>query len=59
MNVDKHKNGLLITPETDFEEQVLLEMFPRSEDSKHTVFIKSGITPADIVGLKIVCKDKE
>jgi len=58
MKVSKQKDGLLIMPETEFEEEVLCEMFPSNENSKHTVFMKLGMTASEIVGLKILAQDK-
>ena len=59
MRVIKDKNGLLIMPETEFEETILCEMFPRNNDSKHTVFMKCGASVGDIVGLKVVAQSSE
>jgi len=53
MKVVKDKNALLITPETEFEEQVLCEMFPNNGNSKYTVFMKCGLSVGDIIGLKV------
>ena len=41
------KNRMIITPETDFEEEYL------SRYSSSKVWLKCGLTPADIVGLII------
>ncbi len=55
MKVHLEKDGLLITPETEFEEEALEDMFPPTKtEDPHTAFLKTGITPAEIVGLKIV-----
>lgn len=54
MKVDIMHDGLLIVPETDFEEQFLKEKFLFE---KYEVFAKTGITPADFLGLMIRKKD--
>lgn len=49
------KESLLIKPETDFEENWLVQHY---EISNCTVYIKRGASIADILGLKIY-KEKE
>lgn len=52
MKVELTKHGLMIVPETDFEEQYLgIYRNRRRQDLK--VFLKRGMTPKDIVGLRI------
>ena len=42
---------ILIEPETDFELQVISKF--GHDDKKIKAFLKCGLTPADIIGLKI------
>ena len=50
MKVKLHDTrGLIVVPETEFETEVLVKMF--RSDSK--AWLKSGLTPADTVGLVI------
>lgn len=44
-------DSLLVVPETDFETQVLKQMFP--VDNNYRAFIKTGTMQKEIVGLKI------
>ena len=55
MKVELLKNGLLVSPETDFEEQVLCKMFPHGKTAK--AFLKCGTTPAEVLGIKVTCLD--
>lgn len=41
----------MIIPETDFEQDVLCEIFPSGVT--HKAFIKTGITSSEIIGLKV------
>lgn len=50
INLLQDEKGLLIVPETDFEEDFIRSM--QLESLK--VFVKTGLTPKDIIGLKIV-----
>ena len=46
--------GLMIVVETEFEAEVLTKMFPtQPSGSSHRAWIKSGQTPADVMGLVI------
>ena len=55
MKVHLEEDGILIVPETEFEEEVLEDLFPATKiQDPHTAFIKTGTTPAEIVGLRVV-----
>jgi hypothetical protein len=54
MKVVIEKNGLLVVPETDFEEEYLRTFH---DQSKLTAFLKHGATLQDLVGLKIEKKE--
>ena len=49
MEINIQNDGLLIMPQTEFEEQWI----SRIRFRKMNVYVKSGLTPAEIVGLKI------
>jgi len=49
------EGGLILLPETEFEELALVEILPHSVT--HKAFIKTGLSPAEIVGLRIERKD--
>jgi len=51
MEITIEKNGILIVPETKFEEDYLSEEFSCEKELK--VFLKRGMGAGDIVGLKI------
>jgi len=53
MKVEILDDGLIIVPETQFEEKMLVKMYCRKDDKCFTAFIKCGTTPADVIGLKI------
>ena len=55
MKVEVFDEGFLIVPETDFEEQYLHDKFSDDED-QYVVYHKTGLTPADYLGVKIVKK---
>ena len=58
MKVSILKDHLLVVPETEFEEDWLLNLYQQGVD--HSAFIKTGLTLNDILGLKIVPrKEKE
>ena len=59
MKVELSSGGLLIVPETDFEECYLDELVPRGENTKFEGFIKTGLTPADKLGLKLVRREEK
>lgn len=50
INLLDDEKGLLIVPETDFEETFIRSMHLDSLKA----FVKTGLTPKDIIGLKIV-----
>jgi hypothetical protein len=50
-NINIDSKYLMIVPETEFEEQTLTQAFPLGRSFK--CFVKTGLTPADIIGLKI------
>jgi len=53
MKIELSKNNMIIVPETDFETE-WLQCFEVGK-----VFHKTGLTPADYIGLKIRRKDSE
>jgi len=53
MKIELSKNNMIIVPETDFE-TAWLRWFEVSK-----IFHKTGMTPADYRGIKIVRKDSE
>jgi len=53
MKVEKLKDGLIIVPETEFEE-LWLRSFGEETNYTFTIFHKHGATNSDYVGLKIV-----
>ena len=54
MKIEIIKNGLIIVPETNFEAEYITQF----QLSKNECFVKTGTTLNDIVGLKIVKKEK-
>lgn len=56
MKVKFNKDSLMIVAETEFEEQVMTNMFPHG--SNITTFLKTGSTASEVIGLKIITKDK-
>jgi len=54
MKIIIEKNGLLIAPETDFEENYLRQFH---DEEKLIVFLKHGTSISDLIGLKIEKKD--
>jgi len=57
MKVEKTKDYLMIVPETEFEEQVLSEMY--GEGRTYAAYIKNGLTPKDMIGLKVTTKEAD
>ena len=57
MKICKEKDALILEPETEFERDTLLDLYGLG--ASHTAFIKTGITLADVVGLKIPFKKDE
>jgi len=45
-------NGILIMPETEFEVSFLEKHF--SQLGKITAFVKCGLSPADVLGIKVI-----
>ena len=55
MKIQIVETGLIIFPETEFEEDWMVNFLPHGKEG--TVFLKTGLTIKDIVGLKILkCK---
>jgi hypothetical protein len=52
MKVDICKDGLIIEPETDFEDSYIRDAF-RSQTDNIKCFVKCGLTPAELIGIKI------
>lgn len=51
--------SLLLVPETEFEQDVLSEMFPVTKtEHPHIAYIKTGHDLAHVIGLKIVSAKK-
>ena len=48
-------NDILILAETDFERDYLLQF----EGKNYSAFVKRGVTPAHIIGLKLIKKKVE
>lgn len=57
MKVKKVSDGLLILPETEFEEEYVNENFGRGD--KLTAFVKCGLSPADLIGIKVCHQEKD
>lgn len=57
IDFDKNMDEIMLIPETDFEKE-FIDRFCQ-HGSNLTVFKKCGITPSDVVGLKIKKEDKE
>lgn len=49
MWVELLEDGLLIVTETNFEEQYIAKQMDKDKD----IFVKTGITLTDVIGLKI------
>ena len=52
MKVDICKDGLIIEPETDFEDSYIRDAF-RSQTDNIKCFVKCGLTPAELIGIKV------
>lgn len=52
MKVIPEKEGLFIEPETDFE----IDYLKTFQNESFKVFVKCGLTPAEVLGLKIKVK---
>ena len=52
MHIEIEENGLLIVPDTKFETQYISRTF-HVKDGEIQAFVKSGLTLADVIGLKI------
>ena len=52
MEIHITKDGLLIVPETEFEKDYLQHNYGKMEH-KYKIFLKTGLTIEDVVGLKI------
>ena len=57
MKVDILSDGLIVEPETDFEDSYIREMF-RAQTENIKCFIKCGMTPAQLIGIKICLPPK-
>lgn len=58
MKVEILDDGLMVVPETEFEEKILVKMFSSNTNPEgYRAFIKTGLTPADVMGLKISNED--
>ena len=55
MRVSIDDKGLIVMPETDFEEDVLRKY----QDEELKAFVKCGITPAEIEGLVVRKQDEK
>ena len=55
MKVEITKGGLLIVPETEFEEQTISKMCPYGESLK--AFLKCGPSASDVLGIKVVTEE--
>jgi hypothetical protein len=60
MKVDICKGGLIIEPETDFEDSYIRNAFRSQTEgpspdwfSSGKCFVKCGLTPAELIGIKI------
>ena len=51
MNIKIVENGLLLEPETKFEQDTLCKILPMGVT--HKAFIKTGLSGDEIIGLKI------
>jgi hypothetical protein len=51
MKISLQHNGLLILPESEFEEAFINEKFGRGQNFKN--YVKCGLSPADLIGIKI------
>ena len=56
MKVELDDKGLIIVPESDFEKDFISQHF--SMDEKLTAFVKCGMSPANLIGLKILYSQK-
>jgi len=56
MKLELLNDGLLIVPETDFEKEYIETNFEKGKDLK--AFVKCGLSPADLIGIKICLPDK-
>ena len=52
MKVSICKGGLIIEPETDFEDSYIREAF-RLQTDNIKCFVKTGLTLSDLIGIKI------
>ena len=57
MKVKNVSDGLLILPETEFEENYINENFGRG--NKLIAFVKCGLSAADLIGIKVCHQEKE
>ena len=53
MKVVFDRDGLLIKPETDFEEEWLAKNYDGKDGGVNRAYIRRGVTATDIVGLKV------
>lgn len=57
MKVAIRDDGLLIVPETEFEEKFLTSKFKYTKS--YSAFLKGGLTPKEIVGVQVKFKEDE
>jgi hypothetical protein len=57
MKVELDDKGLIIVPESDFEKDFISQHFSR--DKKLTAFVKCGMSPANMIGIKILFSKNE